>query len=200
LQPYASGYTLRDMNRHQDDNPRWVLVEPGVVARIEGENVNGLIVYGDITAERLRSIRLSRLDHIAGTSKAGRRDPKTGVIPMPHQFPEWIQPTPPTLTEVETTSELLPKKGPGRLVPTGKKSADKKRSSYIIASTKRQKDESTESFLARFAEMYQSISPSTPSPNKIIANLSGLSDGAVKQYVHRARALGYLPMSRRSRS
>lgn len=187
------------MSRRQDDNLRWVLIEPGVLVRVEGDAVTGLLIYGDVSAKRLREIRLARLDHIPHTQGVGQRRPDDGSIPLPKAFPEWRQAQPPTPAQVGGAEPGLGKKGVATLVPRGGARTPAALRREIVSSTVKQSNESAEDFYARFARMYQAVAATTPSPNQLIAEVAGISSNLIKQYVHRARALGYLPPSRRSR-
>jgi hypothetical protein len=184
------------MSRRPDDNLRWVLIEPGVLARLEGDIVSGLIVYGDVSAQRLRSIRLSRLDHI---SNAPPPDARTGdgSIPLPSRFPEWIGPVPPSPEDVLRAQESLAQVKVGRLVPTGRRRESRANRDRIVEATTRRPGEAAADFYARFAAMVQEISTTSPSPSKAIAESTGIDPNTIKQYMHRARSLGLLPPSRR---
>jgi hypothetical protein len=70
----------------------------------------------------------------------------------------------------------------------------------VNTALKRDPDEPVEAFYARFAQLYQELIAETPSPNAYIAKVSGLSTNLIKQYVYRARVLGYLPPSRKNNS
>jgi len=184
------------MSRHTDDNLRWVLIEPGVIARVDGTSVNGLMVYGNISAQRLRGIRLSRLDHIGGIPTLSVASDGSS-IPIKANFPEWQGETPPSPKEVLAAEKDLRDAKVGRLVPTGRPLRKTKRDAEIRFATTRLDGESTTDFYRRFAAMVLEISTLFPSPSKEIAEATGLSPNTIKQYMLRARRLGFLPPSRR---
>lgn len=198
MQPCASSYTVWYMGVRQDDNLRWLLIEPGVLVRVEGEMVAGLLMYGDITAQRLRAVRLGRLDHIPRTSGVYRKRDSDGAIPLPYRFPEWRQEEPPTPEQARAAESELAKKQPMLLVPKGSTRTSAALRRLIKDATVRREGESAADFYARFSEMFLTVATSTPSPNQLIAQVSGLSTNVVKQYVHRSRTLGHLAPTRRS--
>ena len=190
-----------DMSRHQDDYPRWVAIDAEVIAKVQGSQVTGLLVYGTVSAERLRSIKLKHLNYIAGPSVDDTFDSnQDGSILVPHNFPEWRQEHPPSPEQVRMRTKDLKLRGPGRLVPTGRwRPTAPQRATIIKASTKREGESATD-FYRRFASMVQEISPRTDSPNQVIAQVAGISDDVVKQYMHRARKIGALPAARRRKT
>jgi hypothetical protein len=89
------------MGDSQRDQVRWVLIEPGVLVRLGHGQVSGMVVYGNISAERLRSIRLSSLEHIAGNIGPGKPVGRGKLVPVAQHFPEWVQINPPTPDEAK---------------------------------------------------------------------------------------------------
>lgn len=188
------------MSGHRDDYPRWVAIDEDVVARVEGGDVTGLLIYGQVNAERLRQVRLKRLSNIAGTSQASDvAAADEGTIAVPHAFPEWAQEHPPTASEVrEQASKRTGAGRPGRLVPTGHWRPTAAQKALIIEAATKRPSEGAADFYRRFAAMVQEISPWTESPNQVIAQVLGVSPDVVKQYIHRARRIGALPPARRT--
>jgi hypothetical protein len=173
------------MSGHSDGNVTWVLVEPDVVAKVEDERVTGLLVYGDITAARLRSITVGRLDIVA-------LRPQTRV---------WRGPTPPTRAQLARRTKApaadlqvsVTIEASGTVGGTSDDLGD-----YIRANAVRVDGESAQEFYARFADVVEKVSVSVKRPNAAIAEALDLDPNTVKQYVHRCRALGFLPPTRRS--
>lgn len=204
MQHWVHRVTVSDMSGQQDDNPRWVLTEPGVVVKVESGTVTGLVVYGHISGERLRQIAVGRLDMIdtrRTQAPAEIRTRKGRLVPLraADAFPEWFQEAPPTATEVRAAETVFIEKA-GRKVISVRRVGSETVDELIRTEGARRDGESAEAFYRRFAELVKTITPLVKSPNQSIATVLEISPNTVKQYVHRCRSLGYLPESRRRKS
>lgn len=172
---------------YQPQYPYWAMTEPGVVVRVEEDGVAALLVYGDISSERLRSIRTRRLD----------------LIDDSFTFPQWDQDEPPTETQLrEAAAEPVQiwideaNDGNFELKTYSVDDIDQ----LIRRFGSQREGDTVEDYYLRFSAVVRAITPHVDSPNLRIADALGLSPNVVKQYVSRCRRYGFLPPTRRSSS
>lgn len=168
------------MSRRRDANHFWTRVQPGVVAKVEDGQVSAVMIYGDITSERLREVNVSRVNLAAGTVMHGV---KYGDEPP---SAEWAWKPPTSVGKVED----------GRVV-TREYSAKELRQ-YVADSAARRDGESADEFYSRFALTYQQVAFTVDDPVEVMADALGESTNTIYQYIHRARKRGFLPQTRRS--
>lgn len=168
------------MSSHRDDNAYWVRVQPGVVAKIENDAVAGLMIYGDITSERLREVNVTRVNLAAGNYKHG----------------VWYLAEPPSSEwawEPPLSSGRVTK---GR-IETRNYGPDEIRD-YIVDSATRRESESASDYYGKFALVYQQVAFMVNNPVEVIAEALGTNTNTIYQYIHRARTRGFLPPTKRS--
>jgi hypothetical protein len=163
-----------------DDNPRWVLVEPGVVVQDDHGEIGALLIYGPISAERMREFSVVQVRYILALSRIGK------------SWPEWIRANPPSFSEVEDAEGDLPTVPPPGL-RMGKLSLPMAMRREIVEAAERLPGESATDFYGRFASMFLKLSRLTPYPTREIEKWTELSDSVIRQYVHRCRKRGLIP-------
>ncbi len=158
--------------------------------RVQGGDITGLMIYGEITSATLREIPLSRLDSL---------DESTGKW--------WAQEVPPTEFQMRWAASPVSivfleqdnrEGGTGDVLVRTRLYAIEEIDDLIREHVNVIPGETTDHYYLRFAAIVKAISPHVKSPNQRIASVSGLSLDTVKQYVFRCRKRRYLPPSRRS--
>ncbi len=176
---------------------RWYLIPDNAVAKVEGGQITGLMIYGEVTGTTLRNVSLRKLRHI---------DEEYGTW--------WNQECPPTALEVHEAAHPVYlsfasyrplKNASGE--ETGEEWTARRRRFRIeeIDELIREHvmvipDEPVNAYYVRFAAVVRAIAPHVESVNQRIASASGLTRKTVEQYVFRCRKLGYLAPSGRTRT
>lgn len=162
----------------------WMPVEEDVVAMVTADDeVASLLVFGEITSERLRQINLGRLDllGLTGWAKAPTREQLADRMQRRLEF-IWVD-IGPDGEEVES-----PVAWPAS-DPVG----------FVREILKYRDTWSEQDYLMGFALAMQVISPVVKSAHQTMAEALDLAPNTVKSYVYRCRKLGYLKPTRRIR-
>jgi hypothetical protein len=158
-------------------------VDDGIVARVEAGEVTALLIYGEISSERLRSIPLRRLGLLAARG-------------ADHQ---WLSDAPPPADAVQEagTPKLTYVREPDSHEPETQHVPVEQMDQLIREELFARPGETVDDYYLRFANIFEAITPYVDSPNKRIAEALGMDPNVIKQYVHRARSRGFLPPVRR---
>ena len=191
-----------DMSRHQDDNlkpkkdwvqdSRWVIVERDVVAKLEGTidapKVTALIVYGDITSDRLRSINVGKLATLS--LRGGSIE---GHVPNPDEVSQGFDDAL-KLYEfrrgADGLAEVVSKVWPAEDVL-----------GYVrqcMATARQEAESDQEVYFWYFGTTMSTITPHVESAHKTMGEALDLKPNTIKSYVQQCRKFGFLPPARRS--
>lgn len=180
---------MTTMGRHRastSDTPLWVAVEHNVVLRFGANGrPNGLFIAGEITSDRLRSLRLNRWEHI---------DPATT------ELPKWQQEAPPS--DLEMALPFASRRARDKAI---EECLDYEESTGVphpdvtaaIADAMARDFVDTDDYYRTLAEAIQRAAPYTLSPNKALALALDISANTAAQYVNRCRKRGFLTPSKR---
>jgi hypothetical protein len=154
---------------------------------MEDGQVTALVIYGDITSDRLREVNMTRLDTLKHRDIISRKE------------------SPPTRKEAAAAAKkrllftAIPVIGPdGEHLVRMKLYRGHDVAGFIQFQATRRHGEPEDDYLRRFAHAWLEVGAVVDSPHAAMADALGYSPNTVKSYILKCRQRGFLPPSRRS--